>query len=81
MDDGALLGKGVRRERQRPEAWVVAPAVVWTPGQGGMRKPEAGEARAGDAEVGRGRRRRAERGGRVEGGKGAEGGEPCGWGM
>ena len=32
MDDGALLGKEVRRERQRPEAWVVAPAVVRTPG-------------------------------------------------
>ena len=35
MDDGALLGKEVWRERQRPEAWVVAAAVVWTPEQGG----------------------------------------------
>ena len=78
MDDGALLGKGVRRERQRPEARVVALAVVRTSEQGGMRKPEACEARTGDAEAGRGRRRRAERGGGVEGGKGAEGGEPCG---
>ena len=58
MDDAALLGKGVRRERERPEAWVVAPAVVWISEQGGMRKPEAGEARAGDAEVGRRCRRR-----------------------
>ena len=49
MDHAALLGKEVRRERQRPEAWVVALAVVWTSEQGGMRKPEAGEARAGDA--------------------------------
>ena len=31
----ALLGKEVWRERQRPEAWVVAAAVVWTPEQGG----------------------------------------------
>ena len=76
MDDAALLGKEVCRECQRPEVWVVALAVVWTTEQGGMRKPEAGEARAGDAEVGRRSRRRAERGGRVEGGKGAEGGEP-----
>ena len=35
MDDGALLGKGVRRERERPEAWAVAPAVVRTSEQGG----------------------------------------------
>ena len=76
MDDAALLGKEVCRECQRPEVWVVALAVVWISEQGGMRKPEAGEARAGDADAGRGRRRRAERGGGVEGGKGAEGGEP-----
>ena len=69
MDDGALLGKGVRRERQRPEAWVVALAVVRTSEQGGMRKPEAGEARAGDAEAGRRCRRRAERGGGVRAAK------------
>ena len=78
MDDAALLGKEVCRECQRPEVWVVALAVVWTTEQGGMRKPEAGEARTGDAEAGRRCRRRAERGGGVEGGKGAEGGEPCG---
>ena len=53
MDDAALLGKGVRRERQRPEVRVVALAVVRTSEQGGMRKPEAGEARTGDAEAGR----------------------------
>ena len=35
MDDGALLGKEVCRECQRPEATVVALAVVWTPEQGG----------------------------------------------
>ena len=61
-----------------PEATAVALAVVRTSEQGGMRKPEAGEARTGDVDVGRRRRRRAERGGGVEGGKGAEGGEPCG---
>ena len=75
-DHVALLGKEVWRERQRPEAWVVALAVVRTSEQGGMRKPVAGEARTGDAEAGRRRRRRAERGGRGERGKGAEGGEP-----
>ena len=53
MDHAALLGKEVWRERQRPEAWVEALAVVRTSEQGGMRKPVAGEARAGDAEAGR----------------------------
>ena len=38
MDHAALLAKEVRRERQRPEAWVVARAVVWISEQGGMRK-------------------------------------------
>ena len=80
LKDGAgpcrLLGKGVRRERQRPEARVVALAVVWTRSRGGCGKPEAGEARAGGVDAGRRSRRRAERGGGVEGGKGAEGGEP-----
>ena len=71
MDHVALLAKEVRRERQRPEAWVEVLAVVRTSEQGGMRKPEAG-----DAEAGRRSRRRAERGGGDEGGKGAEGGEP-----
>ena len=41
----------------------MAPAVVWISEQGGMRKPEAGEARAGDVDAGRRCRRRAERGG------------------
>ena len=50
MDHAALLGKGVRRERQRPEAWVVALAVVRTPEQGG------------DAEAGGGRSPRRRRG-------------------
>ena len=50
MDDGALLGKGVRRERERPEAWAVAPAVVRTSEQGG------------DAEAGGGRSPRRRRG-------------------
>ena len=53
MDHGALLGKEVWRERQRPEATVVALAVVWTSEQGGDAEAEAGEARTGDAEVGR----------------------------
>ena len=53
MDHGALLAKEVRRDRERPEAWAVAPAVVRTSEQGGMRKREAGEARTGDAEAGR----------------------------
>ena len=78
MDDGALLGKEVCRECQRPEVWVVALAVVWTTEQGG------------DAEAGGGRSPHRRRGSgtavsttsgarrRVEGGKGAEGGEPCG---
>ena len=35
MDHAALLGKEVWRERQRPEATVVALAVVWTSEQGG----------------------------------------------
>ena len=78
MDHAALLGKEVSRERQRPEAWVVARRGGVDTGAGGMWKPEAGEARTGDAEAGRGCRRRAERGGGVERGKGAEGGEPCG---
>ena len=30
----ALLAKEVSRECQRPEAWVVAPAVLWTLEQG-----------------------------------------------
>ena len=60
----------------KDEERVVALAVVRTSEQGGVRKPEAGEARTGDAEAGRRRRRRAERGGGAEGGKGAEGGEP-----
>ena len=76
MDHAALLAKEVSRERQRPEATVAAPPVVWTLEQGGMRKPEAGEGRTGDADAGRRCRRRAERGGGGEGGKGAEGGEP-----
>ena len=78
MDDAALLAKEVRRERQRPEAWVVAPAVCGHRSRGGCGKPEADEARAGGVDAGWGSRRRAERGGGVEGGKGAEGGEPCG---
>ena len=69
MDDAALLAKEVCRECQRPEVWVVALAVVWTSEQGGMRKPEAGEARAGGADAGRRRRRRAERGGGVRAAK------------
>ena len=69
MDDAALLGKEVCRECQRPEVWVVALAVVWISEQGGMRKPEAGEARTGDADAGRRCRRRAERGGGVRAAK------------
>ena len=34
MDHAALLAKEVSRERQRPEAWAVALAVVRTPEQG-----------------------------------------------
>ena len=41
-----------------------------------MRKPEEGEARAGDADAGPRCRRGAERGGSGERGKGAEGDEP-----
>ena len=34
-----------------PEATAVAPAVMWTPEQGGKRKPVTGEGRTGDGEA------------------------------